>query len=65
MFRRRQEFDRARHEQERLRAERQSRERVYGEAHLHASQEMEELKKTQNWEIDELSRQKNRKVNTL
>ena len=57
MSRRRQEFEFARPEQGQLRAELQSRERMYREARLHASQEMEVLRKTHNWKMAEIYRE--------
>ena len=59
IFRREQEYEVARHEQDLLRAELQSRERerVHQEARRRASLEMEELKQAQTWGMDEYSRQ--------
>ena len=48
---RRQTFELARHEQEQLHAEVQSRERLNREARLHALHEMADLKKIPNCEV--------------
>ena len=52
---RRSTFELARHEQEQLRAEVQSREGVNQGARLHALHEIADLKKIQNWEVTGLS----------
>ena len=57
IYRRGQEYEFARQEQDLLRAEMQSRERVHQEARLRASQEIQELKTAQNWCMDQSPRQ--------
>ena len=52
---RRQIFEHARHEQEQLRAEVQSRGRVNQGARLHALHEIADLKKIQKWEMTGVS----------
>ena len=62
---RRHVFEFGRYEQEQLRAELQSRERVNQETRLHASQELQEVRKTQNWEMKEFFRQNNGRASSL